>query len=83
MGDIYEEYAAGRLAADARVVSLPQDHGIVAGPYPVRTRLRVLPNHSCLTVVTVDTYWLAMGTEVTGRWRIWSGRERAAASPDS
>jgi len=82
MGELYEEYAAGRLAADARVVSLSQEHGIVAGRYPVGTRLRVLPNHSCLTVANFDTYWLVRGTEVTGRWRIWSGRERAAASPE-
>ncbi len=82
MGEIYEEYADGRLAANARVVSLSQEHGIVAGWYEVGTRLRVLPNHSCLTVAHFDTYWLVRGTDVTGRWRIWSGRERAAASPE-
>lgn len=78
MGEIYEDYDRGRLAADARVVSLSQEHGIVNARYPLGSRLRVLPNHSCLTAYNFDTYWVTSEDEVVDRWRIWSGRDLPA-----
>ena len=86
MGEIFADYGAGRLAEGTRVRSVSQEHGIVNAPYELGSRLRVLPNHSCLTVANFDTYWVVQGGEVVDRWRIWSGREKASldhdASPD-
>jgi D-serine deaminase-like pyridoxal phosphate-dependent protein len=64
---------AGTLSG-ARLTSLSQEHGIVGAPFPVGTRLRVLPNHSCLTVAQFDEYLVVRGDEVVDRWKIWRGR---------
>lgn len=73
MGEIFADYAAGTLSG-ARLASLSQEHGVVDAPYPVGTRLRILPNHSCLTVACFDEYLVARGDEVVDRWKIWRGR---------
>lgn len=65
-GEIFSDYAASRLAADFRVVSLSQEHGIVDAALPVGRRLRILPNHACLTVPNFDGYVLARGEQVVG-----------------
>lgn len=75
MAEIYEDYARGRLAVGSRVVALSQEHGIVNAPYPLGMRLRVLPNHSCLTAYHFNSYWVTSGDDVVQRWTIWSGRE--------
>lgn len=72
-GEVFADYAAGTLAG-ARLTSLSQEHGIVGAPFPVGTRLRVLPNHSCLTVAQFDEYLVVRGDEVVDRWKIWRGR---------
>lgn len=81
MGDIYEDYAEGRLSADSRLVTLSQEHGIVGRRYPRGTRLRVLPNHSCLTVANFGSYWVTNSDRVVGRWPIWSEREGGSEDP--
>jgi D-serine deaminase-like pyridoxal phosphate-dependent protein len=81
MGEIYEDYARGRLATGSRVVSLSQEHGIVNARYPLGTRLRLLPNHSCLTAYNFDSYWVTSGDEIVHRWKIWSGREPPSERP--
>ncbi len=81
MGEIYEDYAQGRLATGSRVVSLSQEHGIVNARYPLGTRLRLLPNHACLTAYNFDSYWVTSGDEVVHRWKIWSGREPPSERP--
>lgn len=75
MGEVYEDYAEGRLRPDARVVELSQEHGILNRAFPRGIRLRILPNHSCLTVANFDSYWVVRGDQVVDRWRIWSSRE--------
>jgi D-serine deaminase-like pyridoxal phosphate-dependent protein len=72
MGEIYEDYA---------LVALSQEHGIVNTRYPLGTRLRLLPNHSCLTAYNYDSYWVTSGDEIVHRWKIWSGREPPSERP--
>ena len=73
MGEIYEDYA-GTLKPDVRLVSLSQEHGIVNASLAVGSKIRILPNHSCLTVACFDEYHVARGEEVVDRWRVWRGR---------
>jgi len=74
MGEIYGDYGAGALLADTRLASVSQEHGVVSRPLPVGSRVRILPNHSCLTAACFDEYRVVQGEEVVDRWRIW--RER-------
>ncbi len=75
MGEIFESYGAGSLRRDARVVSVSQEHGTVSAPLAVGTRVRILPNHSCLTVAQFDEYYVARGDEIVDRWKVWRGRD--------
>lgn len=74
MGEFFADYEQGTLHADRRVVSLSQEHGIVNARLPVGERVRILPNHSCLTAACFDEYYVVRGNEVVGRWKIWRGR---------
>jgi D-serine deaminase-like pyridoxal phosphate-dependent protein len=74
MGRIYGNYVAGDLRQDAHLTALSQEHGKVSTRMPVGTRVRILPNHSCLTVACFDEYHVVRGTSVVDRWRIWRGR---------
>lgn len=75
MGEIYADYAAGSLRQDARLTALSQEHGIVSAPLPVGERVRILPNHSCLTAACFDEYIVVQGDEVVDRWKVWRGRD--------
>lgn len=70
MGEIYEDYAAGTLRETVRLISLSQEHGVIHGPLPVGERVRILPNHSCLTAACFDEYQVVRGDQVVDRWRI-------------
>lgn len=70
MGRLYEDYAAGVLRDDVRLVALSQEHGVVRGPLPYGARVRVLPNHSCLAAACFDAYHVVVGEEVVDRWPI-------------
>ncbi len=70
MGEIYDDYPAGTLRPDARLVSLSQEHGKVSRALPVGSRVRILPNHSCLTVACFDEYHVVRGKQVVERWRV-------------
>lgn len=74
MGEVFADYGAGTLDSEARLLSLSQEHGILSVPRPVGSRVRVLPNHSCLTVAHFDAYAVVRGDEVVDRWKIWRGR---------
>lgn len=76
MGEIFADYEAGTLRSGARLVSLSQEHGTVESDaqLPVGSRVRILPNHSCLTVACFDEYQVVRGGEVVDRWKIWRGR---------
>jgi D-serine deaminase-like pyridoxal phosphate-dependent protein len=72
-GQIFADYAAGTLQP-SRVVSLSQEHGIIDGEFRLGERLRLLPNHSCLTVAQFDEFVVVKGNEVVDHWKIWRGR---------
>jgi D-serine deaminase-like pyridoxal phosphate-dependent protein len=56
-----------------RIVGLTQEHGTLSGPgvealHP-GTRIRIIPNHSCLSAACFDRYHVLRGTEVVDQWR--------------
>ncbi len=74
MGEIFAEYGAGTLRPDVRVVSVSQEHGFLSAPIPIGSRVRILPNHSCLTVAQFDEFHVVRGEEVVDTWKIWRSR---------
>ena len=74
LGEVFDDYAAARLSRDLRVTSLSQEHGRLSLPRPVGEKLRILPNHSCLTVAQFDEYQVLRGNEVVDRWSIHRAR---------
>ena len=74
MGELFADYPRGALHAGRWVTSLSQEHGILNARLPVGERVRILPNHSCLTVACFDEYHVVRGDEVVDRWKIWRGR---------
>lgn len=55
-----------------RITALNQEHACLAGPgaeaLQPGTRLRILPNHSCLAAACFDRYFVLRGTEVVDEW---------------
>jgi D-serine deaminase-like pyridoxal phosphate-dependent protein len=74
MGEIFADYDSGTLDPQARLLSLSQEHGILSVPRPVGSRVRILPNHSCLTAAQFDEYAVLRGEQVVDRWKVWRGR---------
>jgi D-serine deaminase-like pyridoxal phosphate-dependent protein len=74
MGEILSGHEPGRLQPEARLTSLSQEHGKVSVTFPVGSRLRILPNHSCLTVACFDEFVVVRGETVLDRWAIHRGR---------
>lgn len=62
-----------RLPLKLKVLS--QEHGRIEGPgetiarFPVGTRLRIMPNHSCLTAAMFDTYHVLCDGAVGTQWK--------------
>ena len=54
-----------------RIAALSQEHGKIETRtnVPVGTRLRILPNHSCLTAAMYDTYHVVADARVVAEWR--------------
>ncbi|MBI1722623.1 MAG: alanine racemase [Gemmatimonadetes bacterium] len=74
---------AGQAALErVSLRSVSQEHGVVAGGsaadvegrFAVGERIRIVPNHSCLTAAMFDEYVVARGEDVQDRWKIWRGR---------
>ncbi len=74
MGEIYADYHHGTLRDDVWLTGLSQEHGKVNGTLAVGDRVRILPNHSCLTVACFDEYHVVRGDEVVDRWKVWRRR---------
>jgi D-serine deaminase-like pyridoxal phosphate-dependent protein len=54
-----------------RIAALSQEHGRIEAPHtnvPVGTKLRILPNHSCLTAAMFPTYHIIEGGKVVDEW---------------
>ena len=74
---------SGDLFGGLYIASVHQEHGLVATPdgapppynaLPVGSRVRVLPNHACLTAAGHDHYHLVDGAQVLGEtWSRASG----------
>lgn len=67
----------GRLIdhADARIAALSEHHATVVWPDdaplpPVGTRLRVIPNHVCLTTNLVDDVAVVRDATLIDRWKV-------------
>lgn len=79
--------SGGRPVDGMYVAGVHQEHGFIAcqmpddmrqSRYPIGTRVRILPNHACLTAAPYDRYYVVRGTDtrVLGVWpKItgWSG----------
>lgn len=54
-----------------RLVALSQEHGKIEAHthLPVGTRLRILPNHSCLTAAMFDRYHIVDRGKVVDQWK--------------
>lgn len=54
-----------------RIVALSQEHGKIAVQthVPIGTRLRIIPNHSCLTAAMFDRYHVLERNRVVDEWR--------------
>ena len=54
-----------------RLVALSQEHGKVAASthVPIGTRLRIIPNHSCLTAAMFDVYHVMDRGKVVDQWK--------------
>ena len=68
---------AGRgVLRHLRVHSLSQEHGKIAGAVasdfealPVGARLRILPNHSCLTAALFERYYVVRNEQLVDEWK--------------
>ena len=81
-GPVVEGLAGPRLDPRVRVRGMSQEHGMVGGDAPadvegrftVGEKLRILPNHSCLTAAMFDAYQVVRGEDVVDAWAIWRRR---------
>ena len=64
----------GRLRPHVKLTGLSQEHGLLSVRMPVGERVRILPNHSCLTVACFDEFQVVRGDRVVDRWRIRRAR---------
>lgn len=73
-GVLLEDASAMTPLAGARLHALSEEHGWVrldeGTRLAVGQRVRVVPNHACVTVNTLDTLYLVDGDEVAETWRV-------------
>ncbi len=82
MGSLFENYETTQLERRVRLKTLSQEHGkvfadragFIEGKFRVGDKVRILENHSCLTVAHFDEYCVVRGEEVVDRWGILRGR---------
>ncbi len=81
-GMIFDDYSEKMLNNFLKIQTLTQEHGKVLKlnqepdklKYEIGTKLRILENHSCLTAVLFDKYYLVQKNNVVGEWEILRGR---------
>ena len=61
--------------SDHRVTSVSQEHGRLSGRFAVGEKIRILPNHACLTVAHFDHFEVVRGRRVVDRWKIRRTRD--------
>ena len=75
-GKLLEDYQKSQLDTDVILKSLSQEHGKlipVDGAklgYTHGDKVRIIPNHSCLTANLFDYYQIVKGESVVDRWRV-------------
>jgi D-serine deaminase-like pyridoxal phosphate-dependent protein len=75
-GPLYRSVTGAALEDTLALVAVSQEHGFVGGAgslegrFAVGERLRIMPNHSCLTAALFDEYWVTRGEDVVDRWTI-------------
>lgn len=88
LGPVLVGLAGPELDPKLEVRGVSQEHGLVggaaapgaaaagavAGRLAVGEKLRILPNHSCLTAALFDHYDVVRGEAVVDRWTIWRRR---------
>jgi len=82
MGSLFESYEKKNLNRHLVLKTLSQEHGKVValrpseieGGFHVGDKVRILENHSCLTVAHFDHYNVVRGNKVIDRWKILRGR---------
>ncbi len=82
LGPLLAGLAGAELEPRLEVRGVSQEHGLVGGPdiadvegrLAVGDKVRILPNHSCLTAAMFDHYDVVRGEEVVDRWTIWRRR---------
>lgn len=73
-GAVFERLDGGELRDDLVVSGLSQEHGKLSRKIAWGERVRVLPNHSCLTAACFTHVHAVRGERVLHRWRVWNGR---------
>jgi D-serine deaminase-like pyridoxal phosphate-dependent protein len=66
----------GRALETWTVASLSQEHGKIRGrtpipfeEFPIGSKLRIVPNHSCLSAALFDRYHVSRGERVVDEWK--------------
>ena len=74
-GQVCEPLGLERLG-DLRVTSVHQEHGMIPlsgtdgfARLPAGARVRILPNHACLTAAAYDRYFVVEGDRVVDEWQ--------------
>jgi D-serine deaminase-like pyridoxal phosphate-dependent protein len=75
---MHDEISYGAAAGnpDLRLISLSQEHGLIEGAapiafgdYPIGSRIRIIPNHSCLAAALFSVYHVVEGENVVEEWK--------------
>ena len=82
LGPVVSGLVGRRLEPAVQVRAVSQEHGMVGGEtagdveerFAVGERIRILPNHSCLTAAMFDRYHVVRGADVVDEWVIWRRR---------
>ena len=79
-GRIYSDFKSGTLDSASTITGLSQEHGkvefdkgSVLSSLSVNEKLRILPNHSCLTNNLFDEIYVVEGEKVVDKWKIHRG----------
>jgi D-serine deaminase-like pyridoxal phosphate-dependent protein len=79
-GKLYKDYQEGVVSSDVILKSLSQEHGKLIPvdeaklDYKHGDKVRIVPNHSCLTANLFDYYNVVKGNSVLDRWKVHRGR---------
>jgi D-serine deaminase-like pyridoxal phosphate-dependent protein len=79
-GKLVHDYSKGLLDSRVVISSLSQEHGKLVFPgekkreFQIGEKVRIVPNHSCLTANLYEFFQVVKGNAVVDRWRVRRGR---------